>query len=168
MYPKNMKRLFVLRHAKSSWADAGISDFERPLNDRGTAAAPLMGTVMRRRGFEPEAILSSPAERAKQTAAAAREAAGFAAGIRFDERIYEASTQTLINVLSELGSERSALIVGHNPGMEGLVRALTGRSESMPTAALAVIDLDIDDWASIKPGSGTLLEVIRPKDMQQA
>ncbi len=118
-------------------------------------------------GFDPEAIVSSPAERAKQTAAAAREAAKFIAAVRFDERIYEASTQTLIGVLSELGSEGSALIVGHNPGMEGLIRALTGRSESMPTAALAVIDLAIDDWASIKPGSGKLMEIIRPKDEQK-
>jgi phosphohistidine phosphatase len=163
-----MKSLFVLRHAKSSWADGGLADFDRPLNDRGKATAPFMGQVMRDRGIEPSVILSSPAERAKQTAELVRDAAGLRCEIRFDDRIYEADAQTLIEVIRELSDENSAMLVGHNPGFEGLVRSLTGRSETMPTAALAIIQLEIDEWSAAATGCGQLIEVIRPKDEQKS
>lgn len=110
-------------------------------------------------------ILSSPAERAKQTAIAARDATKFDAEIRFDERIYEASPQGLRQVLSELDDNHaSAMIVGHNPGMEGLIRFLTGDIERMPTAALAVIELNIDQWGGVDDRCGALIKVYRPKD----
>jgi len=161
-----MKRLFVLRHAKSSWSDAELADFERPLNDRGLAAAPFMGRLMKDRNLTPDIVLSSPASRARQTTELVREAAGWKPKIRFDDRIYEASPLTLLRVAEELSNGiGSAMVVGHNPGMEGFIRVLTGRLESMPTAALAIIDLAIDDWALIAAGSGRLVEVIRPKEL---
>jgi phosphohistidine phosphatase len=160
-----MKTLFVLRHAKSSWDDPDLADFDRPLNDRGEAAAPFMGQVMKREGFEPETIRSSPAARAKATALLAKEHGGIAAEVVFEERIYEASTQTLKRVVSDIEDEyRSAMIVGHNPGMEGLVRLLSGKSEPMPTGSLAVIDLDIASWSDLDTSRGRLRTVIRPKD----
>jgi phosphohistidine phosphatase len=161
-----MKRLYVLRHAKSSWDDASLADYDRPLNERGLETAPFMGRLMRERGYLPDAVLSSPAKRARETARLASEAAGINLQILFDERIYEASPQTLVKVLSAVDDKAgSAMVVGHNPGMEGLIRLLAGETAAIPTAALAVIDLDIENWSKIDHMSGTLVEVLRPKEV---
>ncbi|MDI1242830.1 MAG: histidine phosphatase family protein [bacterium] len=160
-----MKTIYLLRHAKSSWNDSGLSDFERPLNDRGLRTAPFMGEVMVRSGYVPSIIVSSPAKRAAATAELVRDIAGFNAEIRFDDRIYEASPNTLRTVVSELDDANdSALVVGHNPGIEGFIRYLTGKIEPMPTAALAVIELAIDSWNEIDADSGKVIQMIRPKD----
>jgi len=161
-----MKTLYVLRHAKSSWENSDLADFDRPLNDRGASAAPFMGEVMKRESYIPKLILSSPAMRARQTAELVRKAAGLTAEIKFKESIYEASPQTLRRIVTSLDDRLdAAMIVGHNPGMEGFVRLLTGRSEAIPTAALAVIELDIAGWEQIATVSiGRLLTIIRPKD----
>jgi phosphohistidine phosphatase len=160
-----MKTLYVLRHAKSSWDDAELADFDRPLNERGELTAPFMGEFMAANGFEPQAIVSSPAMRARETARLAQSAGHFTADIIHDERIYEASPRTLQTVASSIDDQfESAMLVGHNPGMEGFVRLLTGRSEEMPTAALAVIDLDIERWSDIDSGLGSLRRVVRPKE----
>ena len=160
-----MKTLFISRHAKSSWADAALADFDRPLNERGLRAAPFMGGLMRRRDLLPDAILSSPAARARQTAELLKNAGAFDAEIRFDHRIYEASPPSLRQVVAELDDWiDSALLVGHNPGIEGFLRFLTGHLEPMPTAALAVIKLNIDDWVNIDDGCGELKSVHRPKE----
>ncbi len=154
-----------MRHAKSSWEDASLSDFDRPLNDRGLRSAPFMGKLMRDKDLEPDVISSSPAERAKQTALLVKDASGFSQEIRFDDRIYEASPHTLLQVVSEIDDANiSAMLVGHNPGMEGFIRYLTGDLEPMPTAALAVIELDIDKWTEIADGCGRLQNIYRPKD----
>jgi phosphohistidine phosphatase len=161
-----MKRLYVLRHAKSSWDDASLADYDRPLNERGLETAPFMGRLMRERGYLPDAVLSSPAKRARETARLASEAAGINLQILFDERIYEASPQTLVKVLSAVDDKAgSAMVVGHNPGMEGLIRLLTGETAAMPTAALAIVDLDIENWSEIDHLSGKLVEVLRPKEV---
>src|SRR6187549_3648711 len=125
-----MKTLYVLRHAKSSWDNSKLADFDRPLNERGETTAPFMGEFMAEHGFEPQVIVSSPAVRARETARLAKEAAHFAAGIVHDERIYEASPRTLQTVVSSIEDRfESAMLVGHSPGMEGIVRLLTGKSE---------------------------------------
>lgn len=160
-----MKRLFLMRHAKSSWEQSDLADFERPLNERGLKAATLIGKVITRKQFEIATVISSPARRASQTAAIVLDIAAKNLEIDFIDRIYEASPQTLSSVASAIDdAHASALIVGHNPGMEGFVRMLTSRAESMPTAAVAVIDLAVKKWSDITPGCGTLLEVIRPKE----
>lgn len=161
-----MKTLYVLRHAKSSWDNSALSDFERPLNERGFKTAPLMGEMMRENDFVPEIIVCSTAKRAEQTARLVKESAGFEAEIRFKDAIYEAGVMTLLRIVCEIGDEfNSALIVGHNPGFENLVRVLTGKSETMPTAALAVIDLVIESWNEAKANSGNLRDFIRPKEI---
>lgn len=160
-----MKTLFVLRHAKSSWDDPNLADFDRPLNDRGMSAAPFMGGIIADRDLTPDVIVSSPAVRAHETAKLVKKAGNLDAEIRLDESIYEASPRTLLQVVTRIDDGfRSAMIVGHNPGMEGFVRLLTGRLEPMPTAALAIIDLDIARWEDTAPEKGTLRQVIRPKD----
>ncbi len=162
-----MKTLFILRHAKSSWDDAALSDFERPLNERGLDAAPLMGGVMKKNRFEPELILSSPARRAEQTAALVKQSAGIGGAIRFDERIYEASPARLLEVISEQNEKiASVMLVGHNPGLEGLLKLLTGELQPMPTAALAIVDLETDKWNQINSSKGSLRTLIRPKEIR--
>jgi phosphohistidine phosphatase len=164
-----MKKLFILRHAKSSWIDTELADFDRPLNDRGLAAAPFMGGLMKEKGLRPGVILSSPANRARSTAKLVKQAAGLDAELRLDERIYEAGPPTLCRIAAELDNEfESAMIVGHNPGMEGFIRLLTGSPVSMPTAALAQIDLEIDTWEKIAAKTGRLVSVIRPKDSMRS
>lgn len=155
-----------MRHAKSSWDDASLSDFERPLNERGQQTAPFMGKFMREKGLEPSIIMSSPAERAKQTALMVKNASGFSREIQLDDRIYEAHPHSLAQVVSEIDdANTSAMLIGHNPGIEGFIRFLTGDLEPMPTAALAVIDLSIDKWNEINDGCGELQNVYRPKNL---
>lgn len=160
-----MKTIYLLRHAKSSWDDASLSDFERPLNERGMNTAPFMGKVISRRGYSPSVIITSPAKRAATTAEIVIESAGVNAELRSDHRIYEASPNTLRTVAAETSNDLdSVMLVGHNPGMEGFIRYLTGRIEPMPTAALAVIELSIDSWKDLDADCGKVYEIIRPKD----
>jgi phosphohistidine phosphatase len=162
-----MKILYILRHAKSSWDDAALSDFERPLNERGLKAAPLVGSVMKKNQFQPELILSSPARRAEQTAALIKQSAGIGGAIRFDERIYEASPARLLEVISEQEEKiQSVMLVGHNPGLEGLLKFLTGELQPMPTAALAIVDLEAEKWSQINSSKGNLRTLIRPKEIR--
>lgn len=160
-----MKRILILRHAKSSWTDPNLSDFERPLNGRGLRTAPSMGKLIVERGLSPAAIVSSPAKRARQTAELVVNEIGVETNLSFDDRIYEASPNALRIVVSETSNDlTSVMIVGHNPGIEGFIRHLTGKIESMPTAALAVIDLNIESWKEINHDTGSLITIIRPKE----
>lgn len=162
-----MKTLYILRHAKSSWDNPDWSDFERPLNERGLRTAPFMGELMIKNNFTPEIVISSPATRARQTAELVIKEMKSEADINFDERIYEASPRQLLEVASDIHDAYNiAMLVGHNPGFENLVRILTGNIESMPTAALAVVDLEIDSWKEINSESGSLRKIIRPKEEQ--
>lgn len=160
-----MKKLFILRHAKSSWDRPDLADFDRELNHRGLIASPFMGELIARKEYLPDLIISSPAKRARQTAVIVKESSGSNAELRFDERIYEASPQALRQIVSELGEEtNSALIVGHNPGIEGFIQFLTGSNEPMPTAAFASITLNIDKWSGLSAGCGDIREILRPKE----
>ncbi len=161
-----MKTLLIMRHAKSSWDDAKMSDFERPLNERGLRTAPLMGEIINQKRLQPELILSSPAERAKQTAQFVRESAQIKSEIVFNEKIYEASVGRLLEVIGKQPeSVESILLIGHNPGLEGLVKFTTGELHAMPTAALAIVDLQINKWSDITASKGDLRDLIRPKEI---
>lgn len=161
-----MKTLYVLRHAKSSWDHPELRDFERPLSKRGKEAAPRIGLEMAVRGYSPGVIISSPAARAVQTVALVAEAARFSAEIIYEEAIYGAGSNSLANVLTAIPDNfPSALIAGHNPGFEQLVEALAGDYMRMPTAALAVIDLEIGSWKDVKADCGSLRDFITPKEL---
>lgn len=160
-----MKTIYVLRHAKSSWKDQSLSDFDRPLNKRGNRTAPFMGELMLSKKLIPEIIISSPAERAKQTAFLIKQAAHLDVEMKFNQAIYESSTHNLLYIIGEIDDKySSAMIVGHNPGFEGIVQTLSGEYQRMPTAALAVIDLEIDSWSESGKNCGTLREILRPKE----
>lgn len=142
-----------------------MSDFERPLNKRGLKTAPQMGEMMYRKNFQPNVIISSPAKRAKQTAILVKESAQISGKIYYDERIYEASPYRLLQIISEFDEKAdSVMLVGHNPGLENLVKILTGEIQAMPTAALAIIDLNIEKWNEVSQECGTLRVLIRPKE----
>lgn len=163
-----MKTLYLLRHAKSSWNEPGLQDFDRPLNERGRAAAPLVGRLIGERKLRVDLLVSSPAARARQTAALVRDAAGLSAELLFDERIYEADVAALLAVVTQAPESADALLlVGHNPGMEGLLTFLTGEARSMPTAALACIKLDVEKWAEVGAGAGRLEWLVRPKELAE-
>ena len=163
-----MKALYLLRHAKSSWKEAGLQDFDRPLNHRGREAAPRVGQHIQKSGLRIDLMLSSPAVRARQTAALVREAAGISAELLYDERIYEADTARLLEVVRQAAESAEALLlVGHNPGMEELVKLLTGVDERMSTAALACVSLDVEKWSKVREGTGRLEWVVRPKELSE-
>jgi phosphohistidine phosphatase len=161
-----MKTLYLLRHAKSSWDDRSLKDFDRPLNDRGLKAAPKIGAYIRKEKIRPEMIVSSPAVRAKQTTTLVCEAAGLASPVTFDERIYEASARRLFEIVSGFPDHiGTAMMVGHNPGFEELLVALTGESQRMPTAALTCIELHVEKWSDVSADSGKLKWLVKPKDL---
>lgn len=162
-----MKTLYLLRHAKSSWDDASLKDFDRPLNNRGQKTAPKMGAFMRKQKIKPDIVISSPAVRASQTTELVREAAGLTAPLHFEAEIYEATPQRLLTIVQGIDDQmKSAMLVGHNPGFEELLAALTGESKRMPTAALACIELDVPRWSEVASGSGKLSWLTRPKDLE--
>lgn len=163
-----MKTLLIMRHAKSSWDNPDWSDFERPLNQRGFKAAPFMGDVIYQNELKPDLIISSPAKRATQTAVLVKETAQIEKPIKFEDKIYEASATTLLYLTSKFPDKNETiLIIGHNPGMEEFIRILTGNYCSMPTAALAKVLINIDNWKEIAPNRGFLETVFRPRDLMK-
>lgn len=161
-----MKTLLILRHAKSSWDNPDLADFDRPLNSRGLESAPVMGNVLYKEDLQPQKILSSPAKRAKQTAILIKETAQIEAPVTYVEGIYEASPLKLLSIISEIEDKiQSALLVGHNPGLEGFVKMLTGEIYALPTATLVKIDLSIESWNDITANRGKVNLFIRPKDV---
>lgn len=161
-----MKQLYLLRHAKSSWDDLELDDFDRPLNGRGKKAAPLMGKVIKEKRLKPDLIISSPSKRTKQTIKLVLEASELGNEVEFEDRIYEASSEQLLTVLKEQKKVDSILMVGHNPGMENLLTKLTGEQEHFPTAALAAIDLNIEKWNAIAGGAGEMRWIVRPRELE--
>ena len=162
-----MKTLLILRHAKSSWKHPELSDHDRPLNPRGENASPRMGRLLRRENLVPDAIFSSTARRAADTARLAAEAAGFEGEIRTSRSLYLAGPDAYIEALRALPEEVAiAMVVGHNPGVEYLLSTLTDAYERMPTAALAHIQLPIDRWDALTDETeGELLHLWYPRDL---
>jgi phosphohistidine phosphatase len=167
-----VKTLGLLRHAKSDTDDLSLRDFDRGLNDRGRRGAAVMGGHIRAHGIAWDALLASPAERVKRTLDAAR----LQVPVTWDERFYLAASDTLIEALRGIdGDPAAVLIAGHNPGLQQLIfelvapeheNALFGAAaEKYPTATFAVLELAIDRWADCAPGSGTLVHLARPRDL---
>ena len=164
-----VKKLLLLRHAKSSWENASLPDFERPLNKRGMRAAPLIGKFMNEQKLRPDMVLSSPAQRARDTAVLALEAGGIETELRYDERIYEADVPRLLEVIRQIEETRGeVMLVGHNPGFEDLLAYLTGEHRHMATATLARIVLDCANWSAAgERGSGRLELFVKAKELAQ-
>jgi phosphohistidine phosphatase len=145
-----MKTLYLLRHAKSSWNDRSLPDYQRSLNERGKQDAPRVGELLKERGLRPDAVLSSSAKRAAKTAKKAVAASGFEVEIQLIDELYLAPPAVYLDHLGRLEDDlASVLVVGHNPGIEELFFGFTGRHEHFPTAALAQLELSIDRWRDI-------------------
>lgn len=167
-----MKTLGLLRHAKSDWDDMAKRDFDRGLNDRGRKGASLIGNHIVRHGVTFDRLLASPAERVRQTLAVALPDLA----PEFDQRLYLAATDTLMDVLREKAGDADAvLIAAHNPGLQELLFKLVppaaedalfdDASHKYPTATFAVFSLDIDDWADLDEDCGRLVHFKRPRDL---
>jgi phosphohistidine phosphatase len=169
-----MKTLTLLRHARSDWDDTVQRDFDRPLNNRGRRAARTVGREMKRLGLSFDRVVASPAVRVRETLAEVEAAFG-ALAAEFDQRIYLATPDTLLEIAQGLPAEvERLLLVGHNPGLEQLVLALAGpqsgplREEvevKYPTATLAELRLPIESWAELREGTAELTRFIRPRDL---
>ena len=162
-----MKTLLVLRHAKSSWKRPDLADHDRPLNKRGKQDAPRMGKLIRHQKLKPDLIISSTAKRARRTADEVADWCAYDGAVHLERRLYLADPRTMIDVVRRLAAgAKRVLIVGHNPGLEELIVRLTGRAELFPTAALAQIDLPIDDWKELRSTvKGRLINLWRPKEL---
>lgn len=174
-----MKRLTLLRHAKSDWDDPVARDFDRPLNRRGEKAALLVGQYAKSRKMAFDHLVASPAARVMQTLETFFEGYGQAVETQWDRRIYLASPATLIDVIRDLPERvNSALMVGHNPGLEELILDLVpddGLSKlredvevKFPTASIAVLDLAVKRWSDVADNSATLVSFTRPRDLDPA
>ena len=147
-------------------------DFDRGLNDRGRKGAALMGDHIRKHGIKWGRVIASPAERNRLT----MEAAMPDADVKYDKRIYLASSETILETVADLAGESDAVLVsGHNPGLQEVLLELVSEehedklffeaARKFPTAAFAVLELDIDDWSDLKPRCGKLVHFARPRDL---
>jgi phosphohistidine phosphatase len=162
-----MKTLYLLRHAKSSWDDPNLSDFDRPLNKRGQKAAPRIGAYLHQEKIKPDLVISSPAVRASQTTELVSAAAGFKTTVRFEPEIYEATPERLLKIVKGIDdAANSAMLVGHNPGFEELLTLLTGESQRMPTAALACLEFKLDKWSDVTASAGKFKSLVKAKDLK--
>jgi phosphohistidine phosphatase len=170
-----MLSLGLLRHAKSSWDDSDLDDFDRPLNERGRAAAQIMGEALKELHFAPQLILCSPAKRTRETLQlVSPRLQGPAAKVDFDDRLYLTSPDALYGRLKTVPIDaKSVLMIGHNPGLHGLALMLMGTGDAksisrledkLPTAALAVFTFPQVAWRDLIPAAGRLEAFITPRD----
>ena len=148
-----MKRLTLVRHAKSSWKDPSLDDFDRPLNQRGERDAPVMGRRLRARGARPSMILTSPAKRALRTVRLIAEAIGYPVEfLQREPELYLADAATILEVIArEADGCQEILVCGHNPGMTDLANRLTAsRIDNVPTCGIVAMEADVDSW--VDPG----------------
>jgi len=168
-----MKQLLILRHAKSSWDDSELADFDRPLAPRGLKTAPLMGRELARRGWLPDLALVSPALRTRDTWRLVAQELPKSVPAQFAEELYEAAAGAILARVRQARA-KSLLVIGHNPGLQQFALRLAGAGSDeavfkkieakFPTAALARFTLD-EDWADLAFGSAKLTHCLRPKDL---
>lgn len=170
------KTLLLLRHAKSDWQSAAGTDFDRPLATRGRAAAPLMGRHMAAQGLTPDVVLCSSALRTRETwERVAGELPG-APEVRFERTLYGGSPHDVVEVIRAGGGDaETVLVVGHHPGIDGAALMLAGTGDTraadririkFPTAALAVLEVPLDDWQALQPQVAELKSFTTPKDLE--
>lgn len=161
-----MKRLVLIRHAKSSWKNPGLRDFDRPLNKRGKENAPEMGRRLAQRSLMPDRVVSSPAKRAIKTAEIIAESIGFPADrISQVPPIYAATVPELLSVLRGLeDGDEIVFLVGHNPGLTDLINFTCGYSlDNLPTCGVFCADFDMASWQEIGRQTGKPVFIDFPK-----
>lgn len=160
-----MKELILIRHAKSSWSNPLLDDFERPLNKRGEKNAPFMAKVLKQKGLTPDLIISSPSIRTKQTLDYFIQEFDYKGEIIFEESIYEAPFENLLKVIKNIDDKyKTIFLFGHNPGLNDLVDFLIGNfEENIPTSGVLQLNFDIKKWENLKEKIGILEFFIYPK-----
>ena len=161
-----MKKLYLLRHAKSSWNYPELDDFERPLNKRGRSDLPVMARVINKHGIKPDLIVSSPALRAAFTAINVIQLAGISEDLlTYDNMIYEASTSMLLNLIKSTNDKIDSLMfVGHNPGLTTLASYLSDKQvDNIPTCGLFGMKLKVTNWRDLSENSASFLFYEYPK-----
>ncbi|MDO5606335.1 MAG: histidine phosphatase family protein [Paracoccus sp. (in: a-proteobacteria)] len=161
------RRLILTRHAKSAWDDPTLEDFDRPLNARGRRSARELGDFMASRGYEPEEVICSPARRTRETweyvVGAPLEVRPI---LRFEEGLFHARPEAMLNLL-KTATQPTVMMIGHNPGIADFAASLPAHPpldpdfRRYPTAATLVVDFQIDDWADLRPGEGSLRDFVR-------
>ena len=163
-----MRRLHILRHAKSSWDEPGLADADRPLAPRGEKAALRIAEHVASEGIAPELVLCSPALRARQTLAALLPVLAGEVEIHVEDALYEAGVYELLERLRAVEADvGSVLVIGHNPTLHALALGLTGRDdvlERFPTGALASVALT-GAWADLGEGEGELAGFVVPREL---
>jgi phosphohistidine phosphatase len=172
-----MRRLMLLRHAKTERAEPGERDRDRKLTKRGRADAPLIGAYMAHHGLVPDLALVSPATRAEETWAHVAKTLPKAPRIVKEEGIYNAGRDKLTGIIRKARDAHVLLVVGHNPGLHELAVSLIASgdaearervSEKLPTSGLVVIDLPFDDWSGVHPSAGRLERFVSPRLIEEA
>jgi phosphohistidine phosphatase len=160
-----MRTLTIIRHAKSSWDNPELQDFDRPLNHRGLRDAPRMGRILKEKLPEIELMISSPAQRAMTTATLLADELGYPTErIEEDRRLYEASVATLQEIIEGLdNSVGHVALVAHNPGLESLAGHLGADIAHLPTCAAVTLKFAVDDWRAVDRDGGSLLAFEYPK-----
>ncbi len=158
------KKIYIIRHAKSSWKDMTLSDFDRPLNKRGKQNAPFMGNKLKKKNIIPDIIISSPALRAKTTAKIISKELNFSNNIIFNEDIYEASTNTLCKIIEEVNDKNNILFLfGHNPTLNMLGEYYIDFDENIPTCGILEIEFKCNKWIDINPKNAQYISFDYPK-----
>lgn len=164
-------RLILTRHAKSSWDDPDLSDTARPLNARGKRAAQLLGTWLASRGHVPDTVLCSPAARTRETWDGMATALPEGGKAQMVGALYQAGADTMLACLKQ-ATGRTVLMLGHNPGIAEFAAALPATPPlgpnfaHYPTGATLVLAFDASTWADVKPGTGSVLDFIVPRDLE--
>ena len=161
-----MKNLFIIRHAKSSWANMSQRDIERPLNKRGKRDAPFMSKLLKQTGVSPDLIVSSPANRAFTTASFFAEAFGISTkDIRKESQIYDAFPSDILDIVRELPDEANTILLfGHNPTFTSVANMFSeSMISNMPTCSIVKIEADIKNWADFSAKNGVLTQFHYPK-----
>jgi phosphohistidine phosphatase len=169
-----MKRLYLLRHAKSSWDDPTLADHDRPLAPRGRRAAKVMAKHLGRKGIAPELVLCSPSRRTRETLSRIEPGLRKNADVQIEPELYAVSAAALLEALHRVPDEvESVMLIGHNPGIQDLALSLaTAGSESarvrskFPTGALATLELN-GSWRELAPGSAELVSFVKPKELSR-
>ena len=170
-----MLDLYIMRHAKSSWKDASLDDFHRPLNKRGRKALPLVAAWMKRHDIKPDLLLLSGAQRTKESWKLLRQDGIKAGQKRVMQRLYHASSAEIFKLLREIDDPvKSVMILGHNPGLQIFLKALVSSQRDgaggsfyrkFPTAAVAHVQIDASDWSDVAPLGGRLYRYTTPKSL---
>jgi len=159
-----MKKLYIIRHAKSSWDDMALDDFDRGLNKRGRKNAPMMAKRLKNKGVMPDIILSSSAKRAKKTAKIIADGIGFSKKIKFDDELYDVLPNELHKKLRAIKNKyNTAFLIGHNPELNMIAEDFIDFNQNIVTCGILEIEFDCDSWMEVGRENAKLISYDYPK-----